>query len=119
MLRRLLLETPQSASATPLHRYCRLYAAMAGLLSVGLGLLVLIGGWAFDIHRFRSVLPGYSEMRPNTALSLFLLGFALWINGECDINNLRRRTVQSCAGFVVTIGGLSLLEYVLGRNLHI
>src|SRR5580704_15544690 len=56
---------------------CRLAARVAGLGSVCVGVVVLLGGWAFDIPSLRTAVPGYSAMVPNTALGLLLCGVSL------------------------------------------
>ena len=43
------------------------------VLLAGLALL----GWALDVQRLRSGIPGAVEMKPNTALGLLLAGSAL------------------------------------------
>src|SRR6185436_18415852 len=53
-----------------------LWAVAAGYVSVTVGLLVLLG-WAFGIETFKSVLPDAMTMKPNTAVSLTALGFAM------------------------------------------
>ncbi len=97
---------------------CRWGSRVAGLLNIGLGLLVLVGGWACNIAALRSVLHGYSQMRPNTALGILLLGLAVWLNGEYDTSTWKRRVVRMCAGLSTFIGLVTLLEYALRTNLH-
>src|SRR5690349_1006102 len=59
-------------------------------LAVLIGVLVLLG-WAFDLHVLKSVLPGLPVMVPNTALCLALAGSALlWIGSERSSSALRR-----------------------------
>jgi PAS domain S-box-containing protein len=97
---------------------CRLAARLLGLLSVGVGLAVLLGGWAFGIASLRTVLPGYTPMRPNTALGLLLCGAALWLDAR-QARGAERLLAQVCAGMAGLIGVVTLIESILEKNLGI
>jgi PAS domain S-box-containing protein len=97
---------------------CRLAARLLGLLSAGVGLAVLVGGWEFGIAGFRTVLPGYTAMRPNTALGLLLCGAALWLDAR-QARGAQRLLAQACAAMAGLIGVVTLIESILGKNLGI
>jgi hypothetical protein len=59
---------------------CRTAARLAGVLSVIVGLVVLLGGWAAGIETLKTVLPEYPPMAPNAALGLILFGTALCLD---------------------------------------
>ena len=54
----------------------RAFSRAAGVLAVLVGLLVLVG-WAFEIPIVTSVLPGFTPMVANTAVSFILAGVSL------------------------------------------
>jgi len=56
----------------------RILALAAGLV----GLLVLVGGWAFDVSFMRSIIPGAESMKVNTALGLMISASALLLDGS-------------------------------------
>jgi PAS domain S-box-containing protein len=93
-------------------------ARLCALAAIAIGLAVLVG-WAFDISALKTVLPGSVTMKANTALGVVLCGLALaLLSGETE-----RRPLLVGAGLlglgVALLGGLSLLEELLGRNFGI
>jgi PAS domain S-box-containing protein len=107
------------AAATRLSLHCRVAARLAGLLGLGVGLAVLLGGWACDIAGLKTVLPGFAPMAPNTAICLMLVGAALWLDREGQLGAAKRILISAAAGVAGLIAGLTLTEYVWGLNLHI
>ena len=97
---------------------CRLAARLLGLLSVCVGLAVLLGGWAGGIASLRTVFPGYTAMRPNTAGGLLLCGAALWFDTG-QARGATRLLLRACAGMASLIGLVTLIEYGLGKSLGI
>ena len=85
----------------PLARVC----AVAVLL---IGLMVL-AGWALKIEVLKSVLPGLTSMKPNTALCFMLAGIAL---AQRQRSGLR----LACVAAIVALGGLSLAQDVTGAS---
>jgi signal transduction histidine kinase len=88
-----------------------------GVLSVLVGGLVLVG-WALDIAIFKSILPGWVSMKPNTALCFMLVGWAL-LTTTLSSFPLAARVVRLCTLLAGLIGVLTLGEYVSGINLGI
>ena len=80
------------------------------------GLLVLVG-WISDIPSLKSVLPGLTTMKANTALAFILSGISLWVLQKEQTSLHTRRIGQVCAAFVALAGILTLSEYVLDLDL--
>ena len=99
---------------------CR-FTAVAALLAVSVGGLVLLG-WAFDIAVFKSVLPGWVAMKANTALCFVLMGAALGLTTRRPAVESLKRPVSGLlvARFLGALAGLlgllTLGEYVFGWN---
>jgi signal transduction histidine kinase/CheY-like chemotaxis protein len=95
----------------------RLSLGAAGAVLV-LGIAVLVG-WALNIPPLKSVLPGLSSMKVNTALALAAGGASLGLG----ILGRRRSglgpVASALALLVGLIGLLTLLEYATGRDLHL
>jgi hypothetical protein len=95
-----------------------LFAQSAGVVSIAVGALVLVG-WAFDIAVLKSVVPGMTRMKPNTAVCFILLGAALWLfrkkPAQSESVHPRRQVVaQACALLAALIGSVTLVEYLFG-----
>lgn len=84
--------------------------------AIVVGLLVLVG-WISDISFLKSVLPGLTTMKANTALAFILAGVSLWILQRKETSQRTRRVGQACAAFVAMAGMLTLSEYVLDLDL--
>lgn len=92
-------------------RYVRL--ALCALLVI-LGAAVVVG-WLFHIEALKSVIPGYSTMKFNTALCFALVGIGL---AATDVRNkLAVRTTTACGAVVAMIGALTLAEYIGGISI--
>jgi len=93
-------------------------ARWSGYALIALGVSVLVG-WAGNIGPLMTVLPGRISMKPNAAMGFLLAGLALVLLTQ--ITNARRGRIASAiaAGFMIVIGLLTLIEYVLHRNLFI
>ncbi len=95
-------------------RSLQVFAAVVGYFAVCLGAVVLVGGWGLDITSLKSVLPGLSTMKANTALGIAALGTSLALAD----NGPRLRVVGMAAGALALILGLlTLAEYALDWNL--
>jgi len=90
---------------------------IAAFTSGGLGALVLFG-WAANIPLLKSIRPDYPSMKANTALSILTAGVALWLADQ-PASRLRIRLSRVLAAFTGAVGGLTLVEYITGWNLHI
>ena len=90
----------------------------AGIVVCGVGCVVLTG-WFLDIPVLKSIHPAWVSMKPNTALSFFLVGLALSLQSGRSLSAFRTRTGQLLALFVAVIGGMTLCEYLCGWNLGI
>jgi PAS domain S-box-containing protein len=92
---------------------------LAIFLIIGIGVLVLLG-WQFNIELLKGELAGLTTpMKANTALCFILSGFSLWLLKRPQLSRRGKRLAQGLAGLVLTIGFLTLLEYVLNRQLGI
>jgi PAS domain S-box-containing protein len=98
---------------------CRLISRLYGLVGVGVGVVVLVGGWICNIPWLRMLTPGYSAMVPNTALGIMLCGAALWFDHGGRAKGAKRIEVQVCAGIAGLLGLVTLSQYVLGKDLGV
>ena len=98
-------------------------SACSGLFAIVLGTSVLAGG-VFGIEFLKSVVPGFSSMKPNTALFFVALGVALSARSSASI--AARIALQSansiaawCSALVITLSACTLIEYGAGLDLGI
>ena len=84
---------------------------------------VVLAGWVLDKDTLKSVVPGLITMKANTAIAFLLASLSLWLLGHEQTDSSkgarRRRVAYGFAIIVVLIGGLSLGEYLLGRDFGI
>ncbi len=92
-------------------RFSRVVGAWTALAG---GLVQL--GWAFDISALKSVLPGFPQMVPNTAVGFLLSGLSLWLLSNAEAGPARRRAGQALAFLVALLGGLTFGESLWGWN---
>ncbi len=90
-------------------------SAIAGVFSVVVGTLVLLG-WAIDSVPLKSLVPGLISMKPNAALAFVFIGGALWGRSVHTQTPLVRHLASGCAFAVTVIGIVTNLEYVLEWN---
>ena len=118
------MSTDQSTS--PIHpqiaanfQYFSQWASSATIL---IGSLVLLG-WLLDIQIFKTGLPGLASMKVNTALCFILAGVALRVvPQEIESRPFARNTSllgKSCAGAIVFVGALSLIQDFMGLDFGI
>src|SRR4051812_30034824 len=80
------------------------------------GGLVLIG-WAFNIALLKSVVPGATSMKANTALSFLLAGLAMQFLQSGPAQRRTRRLGYLLIGVIIAIAVLTLSEYLFGWDL--
>jgi PAS domain S-box-containing protein len=90
---------------------------ISGLVFFG-GILVLLG-WAFDLAVFKSIVPGFLSMVPNTAIGFILASLSLWLLRAERISPWRRRGAQAASLTLILLGALTLSEYLTNRSLGI
>lgn len=112
----------------------------ASIVVMAIGGVVLLGWW-LNIPVLKSIIPGLSMMKPNTAVGFICAGGSLWLWQQKQILELKIKNSRSpenindinqdyivpnpkllsqiLAGIVVLIGLLTLLEYITGLNLGI
>lgn len=105
---------------TPFNRQ---YVSMLKTASRWIGILVVIGsclvvvGWIFNIVTLKSILPGMTTMKFNTALCFILAGIAL---SQLNVATRQaRHIVQISAALLSLIALLTLSQYIFGWNLGI
>jgi PAS domain S-box-containing protein len=98
-------------ASAPSGEWLRRVPDVAGLAVAAVGLLAL-AGWVFGIAALKSVLPGLTTMKFNTALCFLLAGTAL---------ALRERRALRVAGAALVgfVAALSLAEYITGADFGI
>ncbi len=91
----------------------RTYAKWASIIAMVAGYHVLLG-WIFDIGVLTSPRPNFTATQVNSAVCAVLSGMALYFvqSPRQLMRANKRRVVALCAGIVLLIGGLSLIEYI-------
>ena len=83
-------------------------------ITLGIGAIVLLG-WVFDVAVLKTVLPGFVNMKANTALAFLCLGAGAALSVmDDDVGGNRGRFASLLAAFAGVIGALTLAEYILG-----
>jgi diguanylate cyclase (GGDEF)-like protein len=103
-----------SATVRRLHALSAAIGWFAALLAG----VVLIGGWGFGIDALKSVLPGLSTMKANTALGIAALGANLVLM-QIAGGRRSRLAARTMAGSALAIGWLTLAEYAFRWNIGI
>jgi PAS domain S-box-containing protein len=96
-------------------RLPRLIPGAAGAAVLLTGCLVLIG-WLFRVETLERIFAGWATMKPNTALSLAVLGAALLLLSKREASRRARAWSEICSGCAVVIASITLLEYLLHWN---
>ncbi len=91
----------------------------ASFLTIFVACLVLVG-WSFDIANLKTILPGLTSMKANTAFCFLLSGVSLLSQQRLET---RRRNIsklgQLSAIVVIAIALLTLTQYLFNWNLGI
>lgn len=93
------------------------YARLAAVIVTIIGVVVLTG-WLFDVPALRTVFPGWTAMKVNTASIFTVLGVGLWcatFRASLVAGLIRRLG----AVLAILVGGLTLIEYVMSVDLAI
>ena len=94
---------------------------LMAVLAVAPGILAL-AGWAFDIAALKSILPGWVSLKPNAALAIVLMGFALLSislppsNLSPRLSTLRCRLARLCGLLAGLAGLVTLWKFALSWN---
>jgi signal transduction histidine kinase len=93
-------------------RSLRIVQALSGVLGV-LATTVLIG-WAADVDRLKSIVPGLTAMNPTTAVCFLLLGAVLWIAADPirAARSANQRLIRLLSGVIVFIALCVLTRYL-------
>lgn len=96
----------------------RVVPAAAGGLTMGMGVLVLIG-WTIGNETLKRVVPGFVAMNPMTAVCFLCAGLSLWL--LCDRHLSRRRAFLAgmLALTVVCVGLLKIVGLTTGWSLGV
>lgn len=86
---------------------------LIGCAAALVGGIVFLGGWLLNVDALKSVLPGLSTMKPNTAAGILALGAALALT----VSGRKSRVLGDTAASVALVLGLvTLAEYALDWN---
>jgi signal transduction histidine kinase len=90
----------------------------ASVTVIAIGGLTLVG-WRLDVAVLRSVGTGLVPMAPNSAAAFILAGVALWLLQSVEPHPRAPLAAYVCASAAVTIGVLTLGEYLFHYDLGI
>lgn len=91
---------------------------VASAIAVAAGALVL-AGWAFNVPALKSVLPGLTAAKANTAVAFILSGIALYGVTSPRAGRPLRLAPQICSGVVLLLALLTIAEYLSGVDLGV
>ncbi|HPQ23655.1 MAG TPA: PAS domain S-box protein [Gammaproteobacteria bacterium] len=114
----LMYLTEQFETDPSIARLFRRWSAAAAVLCVFIAAIVL-SGWLFDLAALKGVLPGMAQMKVNTAFGFLLSGAALWLMRKDANGSWASTTGLLLAAVVTLLGLLTLLEHIVGWDLHI
>lgn len=101
----------------PTHPGLVRWTNLFSLLVIGIG-VAAIAGWLFEVSLLKRIMPGGIVMKFNTALVFLLAGLSLRGVGACR-SRCCRWLGRVCAGLVILIGGLTLVQHISGLDLGI
>lgn len=94
-----------------------LFARCVSALMVTVGFVVVIG-WLFYMWLPSGFLIHLYTVKPNTALCYMLCGIALWLYTD-EFSRASQTLSELCAGIVIVLAFLTILEYSFNVNLGI
>jgi len=111
------MTSTQTGKATPafIPRGLRRFATVAALAMLVGGALVLVG-WSLEAPDLQRLMTGATVMKASSAITFLIAAVALL---ACATGNSRRAACVLPNVLVAVLGGSSLLEYLLGIDLHI
>jgi PAS domain-containing protein len=110
--------SPHRTSGESYRALLKLFARTGAQLSIVVGAAVVIG-WFIDSVTLKSVFPGFTAMKMNTACGLIAAGASLWIQHSSQPSLWLHRLARGLAVFVAVLGGLTLAEDLFGLQLGI
>ena len=90
-------------------------SAVAGLVAVAVGLLVLTG-WLFDLAILTSFAPGTISMQANAAVCFVLFGTALLLAAWPEPGRAMMAAAYALSALVAVIAGATLAQYFTGQD---
>ncbi|HVD93075.1 MAG TPA: HAMP domain-containing sensor histidine kinase [Vicinamibacterales bacterium] len=93
-------------------------ARLGALAVAGLGAVVLVG-WIFDITILKTLAPGLTSMKANTAGAFIATGLALFLIVTAPASRRSMVVARTLAIFAMLVGGLTLAAYVFTIDLGI
>src|SRR3954464_9957839 len=101
----------------------KLRLAAAVTLSASVALIILglavLSGWAAGVTFLTRLETNLVSMRPNAAVCFTMAGVALLCLRREGVSGWPLRLGQACSAVVILIGGLTVLEFLIGTDLHI
>ena len=94
------------------------FSRVSALLAIVVGILVILG-WLLDIEVLKSLSSGFVSMKANTALCFVLLGISLLLFHFAAEKRRIQFLSHLMAWLVITIGLLTIFEYVFSVDLWI
>lgn len=109
---------PGESASPPVAVHFQNLAQVASMLTVGVGLVVLLGWWR-GIDRFIALLRGWPVMLPNTALMFVAAGSAAALLGPESGPRWRLCLGRLLCVLVIWLSALTLAEYLFGWDLGV
>ena len=82
-----------------------------------LGCVVLVG-WLADVESLKSVIPGFVEMNPLTAICFVFAGVSLWVRRKPGAAPTHNMWAFALAAVIVAVGITRLSDYFLGTDVR-
>jgi|GEM_PF-6777175 len=95
--------------------YLRAIVITAGIISLMVGILVIIG-WIFDISILKSLNPNFISMKANTAICFIFFGISIIILRDSQNSFFLKTSARILTIIVLLISAINLFEYILNWN---